>query len=174
MKIVPIIDNRKNLFKKSDFELVYYAYLVAQKFSGKVKAVVIGNHSEAGILGKYGANEVVGVNYDGIYDTSVFTTIIDKVANEADVKMIVLPHTSSGKPILGSAAVRINAASVSGILSVPELEGNNFIFKKGTYSSKAYSYIKTLSDKVVVSLMTNSFSPAEVGSPVEVNSVSFE
>jgi electron transfer flavoprotein alpha subunit len=135
---------------------------------------VIGNHSEAGVLGKYGANEVTGVDYNDMFDASVFTSIIQNVCNDADTRLVVLPHTSSGKPLIGSAAVRLNAASVSGVLNVPDMEGNSFIFKKGTYSSKAFSNIKTLSDKVVVSLMTNSFSPAEVGSPVSVSALSLD
>ena len=169
MNILPIIDNRKNIFKKSDFELVYYSYLIAQKYGGKVKAIVIGSHSEADILGKYGADQVIGINYNDSFDTSVFSSIIQKLSNDMEAKLIVLPHTSSGKPLIGSLAVKLNAASVSGVLNIPELDGNNFIFKKGTYSSKAYSNVKTLSDKVVVSLMSNSFSPVEVASPVPVS-----
>lgn len=174
MNILPVIDNRKNIFKKSDFELVYYSYLVAQKYGGKVKAVVIGEYSEADILGKYGADEVIGINYNGYYDTCVFGSIIKKISDDNNARLVVLPHTSSGKPLIGALAVKLGAASVSGVLNIPDMENSSFIFKKGTYSSKAYSNIKILIEKVVVSLMTNSFSPVEVGSPVPVSAISME
>lgn len=174
MNILPIIDNRKNQFKKADFELIYYSYLVAKKYSGKVTALVIGDHSEAGVLGEFGADEVLAVNYDGEYDAAVFAYIAHKAAVETGTRFTVLPYNSSGKPLLGMLAVKLNAGSVSGVLNIPEMKDNKFIFKKGTYSSKAYSYVKILSDSAVVTLMQNSFSPEKTGGsavPVKVLNV---
>lgn len=172
MNILTVIDNRKNQFKKSDFELVYYSHLIGSKNGSKVIALVLGNSSGAGILGKYGANEVFGFDDIDAYDTNTFASLISEFSKLNDVDLVVLPHNSSGKPLIGTLAVKLNAASVSGVINVPEIEGNSFTFKKGTYSSKAYSYIKTLTNKVVISLMQNSFSPVELGSEVAVNSVS--
>jgi electron transfer flavoprotein alpha subunit len=166
MKILPIIDNRKNKFKKADLELVYYSHLIAKKYSGTVTALVIGAHTDAGVLGEYGADEVLAVDYNGEYDSGVFAFIAHKAAVETGAVLTVLPYDSSGKPLLGMLAVKLNAGSVSGVLNTPEMEGNNFIFKKGTYSSKAFSIVKILSDSAVVTLMQNSFSPEKTGKSV--------
>jgi electron transfer flavoprotein alpha subunit len=168
MNILTVIDNRKNQFKKSDFELVYYSYLLASKNASKVIALILGNTAGAGILGKYGANEVYGFDNIENYDTNTFASLIADFSKQCIADLVVLPHNSSGKPLLGTLAVKLNAASVSGVINIPDIEGNSFIFKKGTYSSKAYSYVKTLSEKVVITLMQNSFSPIEVASEVSV------
>ncbi len=169
MNILTVIDNRKNQFKKSDFELVYYSYLIGSKNDSKVIALVLGNSSGAGIFGKYGANEVFGFDEIDTYDTNTFASLISDFSKTHNANLIVLPHNSSGKPLIGTLAVKLNAASVSGVINIPEIEGNSFTFKKGTYSSKAYSYIKTLTSNIIISLMQNSFSPVEIGSEVVVN-----
>lgn len=172
MNILTVIDNRKNQFKKSDFELVYYSYLIGSKNDSKVIALVLGNSYGAGIFGKYGANEVFGFDEIDTYDTNTFASLISDFSKTHNANLIVLPHNSSGKPLIGTLAVKLNAASVSGVINIPEIEGNSFTFKKGTYSSKAYSYIKTLTSNIIISLMQNSFSPVEIGSEVVVNTVS--
>lgn len=168
MKILAVIDNRKNIFKKSDYELVYYSHLVADKLGGDVTGLVIGSAENGDSLGKYGANEVINVPYMGDYDVNVFSNIIEKVAADKGADLILVSHNSSGKPLVGWLAAKMNLASVTGVINVPEYDDGKLEFKKGVFSSKAYAYFKTLTDKVIISLMPNSFSPQEIGNPVEV------
>ena len=171
MKILVFIDNRKNILKKADLELAYYGHLIAEKHGGEVVAMVVGSADGAGDLGKYGANEVINVPYDGNYDVSVFSNIVSEIAGQTGADLIVLPHNSSGKPLIGWLAAKMNVSSVTGVINIPEYDDGKPVFKKGVFSSKAYAYVKALTDKVVVSLMPNSFSPEAVGNPVDVKTV---
>ncbi len=171
MKILVFIDNRKNILKKADLEIAYYGHLIAEKHGGDVAAMVVGSGDGAGDLGKYGANEVINVPYDGSYDVSVFSNIIAQVAEQTGADLIVLPHNSSGKPLIGWLAAKMNLSSVTGVINIPEYDDGKLEFKKGVFSSKAYAYVKTLTDKAIISLMPNSFSPEEVGSQVDVKTV---
>lgn len=174
MTILTFIDNRNKNFKKSDFELVYFSSLMIKEFSGKNVCLVLGNAENAENLGKFGANEVLHFDFNGDFDFSAFTSIISQVVGKVGADMVLLPHNSTGKSLLGSLAIRLNAALVSGIIDMPTKDGEGFIFKKGTFSSKAFSYIRTMVSKTVISLMPNSFSPIEVGAPVSVEKIHLE
>ena len=174
MKILVFIDNRKNILKKADFEMAFYGHLIAEKHGGEVVAMVVGSAEEAGELGKFGANEVINVPYDGYYDVSVMSNMIEQAANQIEADLIVLPHNSSGKPLIGYLAAKMNLASVSGVINIPEYDDGKLEFKKGVFSSKAYAYVKTLTDKSIVTLMPNSFSPEVVGDKVEVKSLQLD
>ena len=187
MNILSIIDNRKANFKKSDFELVYYGKQIADKFSGKCTALVIGDNANAGVLGKFGAGEIYTIPYSGQFDNSShvnylrllhhylslssFASLISEAATKIDADLVILPFDSTGKSLLGSVAVRLNASSVSGVINIPEKDGDGLVFKKGTFSSKAYSYIKALKPKVVITLMSNTLSPVEVGDTISVSNL---
>jgi len=172
MKILVFIDNRKNIIKKTDLEMVYYAHLIAQKHGGSVDALVIGSSNDAEVLGKYGANNVFALEYDGNYDANGFSKAIKEVAEDKGADLVILSYNSSGKALLGQVGYMLNASTVTGVLEVPEEDGGKLVFKKGVFSSKAFAYFKTLNDKAVVTLMPNSFSPEEVGSEANVEAVS--
>ncbi len=168
MNILVFIDNRKNDIKKTDKELVYYGHAIADKFSGKTTALVLGGSDDAGTLGNYGADAVLHAKYDKDYGVHSINSIIEAAVNKINADLVILPYNSSGKPLLGSLAVKLNAGSVSAVIEVPEQEDGKLVFKKGAYSSKAYAYVKSLKDKTVVTLVPNSFSAENVGSEVEV------
>ncbi len=171
MKILVYIDNRKNKIKKTDQELVYYAHLIAQKHGGSVDAFVLGSGEGAEVLGKYGADNVYAVAHDETFDANGISSAVKNFAEDKGADLVIVPFNSSGKPLVGMLSYMLDASSVTGVLNVPEVEESKLVFKKGVFSGKAFAYIKTLKDKVVVSLMTNSFSPEEVGSEVNVEAV---
>lgn len=168
MKILVFIDNRKNIIKKADLELAYYGHLIAKNHGGDVTALVVGSNENVEILGKYGVGSVLHVNYNDGFDVFTLSNIINKVANDLGADIIVLPDNSSGRPLIGSLVVKQNASSVTGVIDIPTMDGENMLFKKGVFSSKAYSFVKVLREKVILSLTLNSLSPQVVGD--EVNS----
>ncbi len=172
MKILVYIDNRKNHIKKTDLELVYYAYLIAKKHGGSVDALVLGSGENAGELGKYGADRVYTLSHGEFFDANGISKVVKNFAEEKSADLIIVPFNSSGKPLVGMLAALLNASTVTGVLDVPEMDDGKFVFKKGVFSSKAFAYIKALNNKVVVSLIPNSLSPEEVVSEANVETVS--
>ncbi len=168
MNILVFIDNRKNEIKKTDKELVYYGHLIANKFSGKTTALVLGDQKDAGSLGNYGAEAVLYTKYDSNYGVSSIGSIIKAAVEKVNADLVILPYNSSGKPLLGALAVKLDAGSVSAVIDVPEQEDGKLVFKKGAYSSKAFAYVKSLKDKTVVTLVPNSFTAENVGNEANV------
>lgn len=163
-------ESPKGQFKKSAFEAVTYGKMVADAMGKSCTALVIGSAENAGQLGKYGASKVMQANgaFEN-FDSQVFATVIANAAKEIGASVVIVNHSSSGKSLLGRLAVKLGAGSVSGVNSVPTVEGG-FKVKKNVFSGKAIAEFEVKTPIKVLSLMGNSFPPAESGADVSVES----
>ena len=163
-------ESPKGQFKKSAFEAVTYGKMVADVMGKSCAAIVIGNAENAGQLGKYGASKVIQANgtFED-FDSQVFSTVIANVAKEIGAEVVIVNHSSSGKSLLGRLAVKLDAGSVSGVNSVPTIDGS-FKVKKNVFSGKAIAEFEVKTSIKVLSLIGNSFPPAESGVDVSVDS----
>lgn len=168
-----VAESPKGQLKKAAFEAVHYAYLSAKNLGGEVIALVIGESSDAGQLGTYGANKVVRVDYNGGFDSGVMCSIITQVAEHVGAHSVILNHSSTGKSVASRVAVRLDAGLVSQVNSVPTKDGDAILVSKPVFSGKAIAHCKIEGPKRVLTLMGNALPPAEVGStcPVELVSV---
>ena len=164
-------ESPKGQFKKSAFEAVTYGKMVADAMGKSCTALVIGNAENAGQLGKYGASKVVQANgaFEN-FDSQVFASIIANAAKEIGAEVVIVNHSSSGKSLLGRLAVKLDAGSVSGVNSLPTVDGG-FKVKKNVFSGKAIAEFEIKTAVKVLSLMGNSFPPAETGADVAVESI---
>lgn len=168
MSVLVYAENAKGKVKKAGFEATYFGKLTADSIVGDVVSLVIGEAENAGDLGKYGATKVIQVPYSGDFDSGVYATIIAKVAEENGCHTVIVNHSSSGKSVAGRVAVKMNAGLVSGVNSVPVLDGGSLKVKKPVFSGKAIAECEISSSHRVMTLMGNAFPPAESGSAVEV------
>ncbi len=164
-------ESPKGQFKKSALEAVTYGKMVADAMGTSCTALVIGNAENAGQLGKYGASKVVQANgaFEN-FDSQVFATVIANAAKEMGAGVVIVNHSSSGKSLLGRLAVKLDAGSVSGVNSLPTVDGG-FKVKKNVFSGKAIAEFEIKTAVKVLSLMGNSFPPAESGADVAVESM---
>ncbi len=163
----------KGQFKKAAFEAVTYGYKTAQALGSQCVALTLGTVENAGALGKYGASKVYNVSGDSLanFDSQVYTSVIAQAAEQVGAKVVVLAHTSTGKSILGRLAARLNAGSVAGVKSLPDLSGGSFKVAKGVFSGKATAEYEISSEIKVLSLAGNEIRPEESGSEVSVETL---
>ncbi len=160
-------------FKKAAFEAVTYGYETARAVGGECVALVLGPSENAGQLGEYGAAKVLSVSDEKLaqFDSQVYAAVIAEVAKRQGAKVVVMSHTSTGRSLVGRLSVRLNAGAVSGVVSVPSVNGG-FTVKKGVFSGKAIATYRIKSDVKVLSLMGNECRPEKTGSAVAVEEVS--
>ena len=174
--ILVFAETTNGQFKKNAFEAVTYGFQTAQAAGTECGALVLGSAEDAGQLGKYGASRVLQVEADQLaqFDAQVFTAAIAGAAQELGASTIVLSHSSTGKSLLGRLAARLEAGSVPGANAVPSVNGATYTVSKPVFSGKAIAHVELSSDFKVISVMGNAIPPAEVGSPVSVESLSLE
>ncbi len=160
-------------FKKSAFEAVSYGAQTAQLLGSECVTLTLGNVQNAGQLGVYGANRVLNANGSAFdnFDSQVFSSAIAQAAEKLGATVVVLSHTSTGKSLLGRLAARLNAGSVAGAKSLPDISGGGFKVNKGVYSGKAIATYEISSPIKVISLGGNEIPPKATGNEVAVESL---
>jgi len=161
-------------FKKAAHEVVTYGAKTAKALGTTCVVLTLGKVENAGDLGRFGATKVYNVAVSDGFDSGVFAAAIAGAAKALDAKVIVLSHNSTGKNITGRLAARLDAGSVPGVNSLPEVNGDKLIVRKPVFSGKAFADVEILTEYKVISLSGNSVPVEESGSAVEVEALSVD
>ena len=168
------IEHNQGIIKKSAQEAVTYGAKAAATLGSQCIALVIGSVADAGELGKYGASKVLTVDADVSSDSKAVAAVISDVAKKVDAKMVVLAHSSTGKAVLGRLAVRLQAATLAGVTSLPSMDGGDIVVSKGVFAGKATAHYKLAGDVKAITLMGNSIKPEESASAVSTEATAVE
>ena len=157
-------------FKKGAFEAVTYGSQTAQLLGNQCVALTLGKVENAGQLGVYGASKVFNMANAGLanFDSQVYASVIAQAAERLGATVVVLSHTSTGKSLLGRLAARLNAGSVAGVKSLPDVSGGGFRVTKGVYSGKAIATYDINSAVKLLSLGANEVPLKASGNEVAV------
>jgi electron transfer flavoprotein alpha subunit len=172
MSVLIIVEPVNGQLNKGALELATYGKLTANNLNTNVNALVIGECTNAGELGKYGADHVYTITHDNLktFDSQVYTGVIADAVNKLEAKVVIIRHSANGKSIEGRLAVKLNAGSVSAVNSIPDTS-NGFSVKKSVYSGKAIANYSITTDVKVLSLMGNAIQPQILGNEVTPNSI---
>lgn len=166
MSILVFAESLTGTIKKPALEALTYAQKAGAALGHEVVALTIGKAEEAGTLGEYGAKKVLQVNAIEGFDAQVYANIIAQAAKAEDAKLIVMPHSSSGKSIAGRLAMRLDAGSITGATSLPEQNGDALHVKKNVFSGKGIATYALTGDINVITIQNNTFRPEQVGEAV--------
>mgnify|MGYP000988112979 FL=1 len=167
MSILIAIEPVNGAINKGGFELATFARLTADKMGSTVIALVMGSASNAGELGKYGAQKVYTLQHEhlSVFDSQVYSTVIANAAQQMGSHTVIIRNNANGKAILGRLAVKMKADAVSGVNRIPEV-ADGLSVSRSVYSGKAIAHYTLASENKVMSLMGNSLQPQELGSEV--------
>lgn len=158
-------------FKKAAFEAVTYGSQAAELLGTTCVAITLGTVENAGQLGVYGASKVYNVGGIQDFDSQVYTSVIAQAVEKLGATVVVMSHNSTGKSLLGRLAARLNAGSVAGVKSLPDVSGGGFKVNKGVYSGKAIATYEISSPIKLVSLAGNEIPVKATGNEVAVESL---
>ncbi len=169
--ILVFAEHQKGQFKKAAFETVFYGHKTAEALGTECAAIVIGEASGLEELGKYGAKKVYQVGGVSHFDSQVYTSVLAQAMDKLNANVLIMTHTSTGKSLIGRLSAKLDAASVSGVNSIPRQEGDTMHVRKPVFSGKAFADYELKSNRKVLSLMGNSFQPQEVGDAASVEAL---
>lgn len=162
------------LIKKSSKELATFGKMAADAIGGECYAVLLGQSSQASSLGAYGVAKVyhdTNPAFDS-FDDRDHATALAACADKCGADLIIVPHSSNGRAILGRLAIKLNAGSVSGVNRPIQSDGGSVIVEKAVFSGKAQGQFRITSDKKVISLMGNSVQPSKTEGTAVVEALS--
>jgi len=160
MKILAFAEQRDNKLKKTAFEVVRTARIIADQTGGDVIALVIGDSVQAiaGELGGYGATKILVVQKSilGKYSSTAYAKVISEVAKKEQADVVLLPATAMGKDSAPRVAVKLDAGIASDCTAL-KVNGGDIIATRPVYGGKALTEIKINSPVKVFTLRPNVF-----------------
>lgn len=170
--VLVLADSPSGQIKKAAFEAVTYGKKVADAMGTSCTALVLGTAADAGQLGEYGASKVVQISNDALnsFDSQVYTAVVADVAKQLGASVVIVSHSSTGKSIVGRLGVKLGAGVVTGVNSIPTIDGG-FKVEKNVFSGKAIAEYAIATPVKVLSLMGNSIPVEKAGAAVAPESI---
>ena len=163
MSVLVYTENWDGKFKKLSFELVSYAARIAEMSGAMVTVLSIGKVAEEELmkLGDYGAQSILSASQDTTpgLDNQLYTGIIAAAAEKSGATCIILSHNNAGKALAPRLSIRLKAGLASGVTALPE-STDPLVVKKKVFSGKAFSRVKILTERSVLTLAQNFFEVA--------------
>jgi electron transfer flavoprotein alpha subunit len=160
MKILAVAEQRDNKFKKTAYEVVRTARIIADQTAGEVIALVIGGQvqSIAGELGGYGAQRIIAVQQPKLdkYSSTAYSKTIAEAAKKEQASVVLMSATAMGKDCAPRVAVKLDAGIGSECIAL-KVEGQNIIATRPVYGGKALTDIKINSAVKVYTIRPNVF-----------------
>jgi len=171
--VLVFAESPRGQIKKTALQAVTYGKKVADLLGTTCAALTVGTGAGAEELGRYGASRVLQVSDAKLdqFDSQAYAAAIADVVKQTGAKVLILSHSATGKSIAGRLAVLLNAGLVSGVNSLPTLNGTNLQVKKSVYSGKAIAEYDISSTYKILSLMGNAVKQEASGNPVVVEKV---
>ena len=170
MSIIVFSENRSEKIKKSSLEAVAYATNISKNTQQAVVAVSIGNvpNEELENLAKYGASKIISINAPEwqTHDSQAYAKLLNEITEKENASTIIFTNSNIGKAVAPRLSVRLKAALVSGIVSIPS-SYSPLTLKRKSYNGGAFQNVQVKSPKAVLTLNPNSCEVVE--NPQAVN-----
>ena len=164
MKILAVAEQRNNQFKKTSFEVVRAAKVLADQLSTDFTTLVIGEKpsSIAEQLGSYGAARVLVVEDGrlGQYSTTAYSKIIAEIARQESAEVVLLPASALGKDVAPRVSVKLDAGLATECTAL-RVESGDIIATRPVYAGKGLIEVRIKTSVKIFSLRQNVF-PAGV------------
>lgn len=159
--------------KKTTIEAAAYAAALSKIHGGTCVAVAIGNANaaELEILGNFGVSKVLHADdakLNNVY-SKAYSKIIAEAAKQTGANTIVLSHNSTGKTIAPRIAIKLQAALLAGVNTLPADKN----FGKTVFSGKASSTLSSKTETTVITLNPNSFKPEPSSGSASIEKMNF-
>ncbi len=146
--------------KKTTLESLSYGAAVAGQLGDEAIGVVLAPVSE-GLqgLGSSGVPKILQVKHESLshFDARVYNNVLARIAEHTGATVIVFSNNSAGKALAPGLSVKLTAGLVTGVTSLPEIQGNDFTVQKSVFSGKAFAAIKIKSPVRILTIQPNSF-----------------
>ena len=161
MSILAYIESKNNKPKKSSFEVVSYAKELSKQLSLELIVVAI-NIDDSSDLNKYGPDKIITIKDANLekFDAKIYADIISQVCIKFSTSHIILSGGVDSKYLAPILSIKLEAGYVSNVVDLPsKLEP--FTVKRTSFSNKSFCDTTITSDKKIISVSNNSFSPVE-------------
>lgn len=154
MKTLVLIDNHGGKATKASLEAISYAIAMNAGNVSEVTGIVFGKIEGDANTGVCGLTQLV--NVPSTSDSAAIAHWVVQYLKESASTLFISSHDNTGKEVAPRVAIAWEAAMISGVTQMATANGS-FTVKKNVFSGKAISEVVTNDNKVVMTILPNSF-----------------
>ena len=174
MTILVVIESELGKIKKSGLELASYGRKIADDKGLKLTAVGF-NIEDYSVLNKYGVDKLYNVETgeDIFFDVDRYSETITKIVKEENASLIVVSSSADGRYLGPILSVKTQSAYISNVVEAPS-QYEPIQVKCSCFTNKAFKTSKSLKNRTIISLLSNSFGLNEKASSLELINHNYE
>ena len=174
MTILVVIESELGKIKKSGLELASYGRKIADDRGLKLTAVGF-NIEDYSVLNNYGVDKLYNVETgeDIFFDVDRYSETITKIVNEENASLIVVSSSADGRYLGPILSVKTQSAYISNVVEAPS-QYEPIQVKCSCFTNKAFKTSKSLKNRTIISLLSNSFGLNEKASSLELINHNYE
>lgn len=163
-KVWVYVDHFNGEASTATWEAVGVGRRLADELKSGLTALVFGKDVDAlaNTAVHYGADEVLLANDATLehYRSQPFTSLLAKLAAEADPAILLFPTTTRGRELAGTSAMDLETGVLIDVIDV-ELDGENLVATRPVYAGKLLSKVKCAAKPQIVTLRVRAFPKPE-------------
>ena len=174
MTILVVIESELGKIKKSGLELASYGRKIADDNGLKLTAVGF-NIEDYSTLNKYGVDKLYNVETgeDIFFDVDRYSETITKIIKEENAILIVVSSSADGRYLGPVLSIKTQSAYIPNVVEVPS-QYEPIQVKCSCFTNKAFKTSKSLKNRTIISLLSNSFGLNEKASSLELINHNYE
>ena len=174
MTILVVIESELGKIKKSGLELASYGRKIADDKGLKLTAVGF-NIEDYSVLNKYGVDKLYNVETgeDIFFDVDRYSETITKIIKEENAILIVVSSSADGRYLGPVLSIKTQSAYIPNVVEVPS-QYEPIQVKCSCFTNKAFKTSKSLKNRTIISLLSNSFGLNEKASSLELINYNYE
>ena len=159
MSVLVYAETEGGKLKKAAFEVASYGKAVADQMGSEVVAVSF-NAEDAAILGNYGVNKVLNIEFGGNFDAKIYASGIQEAAKAASAKVVVVSSSADSRFLTPLLAVGLEAGYATNVVAAPS-NLSPFTVKRSAFTNKAFTQTEISSEIKIVGVSNNAFGIVE-------------
>ena len=159
MSVLVYAETEGGKLKKAAFEVASYGKAVADQMGSELIAVSF-NAEDAAILGNYGVNKVLNIEFGGNFDAKIYASGIQEAAKAASAKVVVVSSSADSRFLTPLLAVGLEAGYATNVVAAPS-NLSPFTVKRSAFTNKAFTQTEISSEIKIVGVSNNAFGIVE-------------
>ena len=159
MSVLVYIESDNGTIKKAALEVASYGRALANTLNTSLSAVVFSSENSE-LLGTYGVDKVLMVDFSGKFNAKIYADIITQAAQKEQASVVVLSSSANSRYLAPMLSVGLDAGYVPNVIELPT-QTQPFTVKRSVFSNKAFCETEIATEVKIIGLSNNAFGLVE-------------
>ena len=159
MSVLVYIESDNGTIKKAALEVASYGRALANTLNTSLSAVVFSSENSE-LLGTYGVDKVLMVDFSGKFNAKIYADIITQAAQKEQASVVVLSSSADSRYLAPLLSVGLDAGYVPNVIELPT-QTQPFTVKRSVFSNKAFCETEITTEVKIIGLSNNAFGLVE-------------